>query len=679
MDRTLRGKRSGENPTGQSDELDALLRSIAHAPARSPPRDPPEGANWGAGGRYVIERRLGRGGMGTVYVASDTLLGRLVALKVLDTGEADGADSAYHARLLREARLAAQLEHERVARVYDVGEHEGSPFVAMEYVRGVTLRGWMSECQREPAEILVIATQIAEGLSVLHASGVIHRDLKPENVMLAAQGGTKLVDFGLARQVARVQEEPSLDLEGRGIDAGTFTACLGTPGYMAPEHCRGQPVDVRADVFALGVILYELVTGQRPFRGSTLPAIMRATLEEAPVLTGPAWDRFPAGLRDVTRRMLERDTEARYANGSEALQALRELQPPSSSVPAGGAALSISPDRTPARWGRWLAPAVGLVLLGGAVVIAVPRIVRERALRRALAAPPRPGMALVDARMMAIGRNREEVDRQCSELGPNCDRERLDSQLPARTLVVAPFYMDVHEVTNAEMAEVLNALVASLYVVPDEDDHSPRYVRFNQGLGHDGELLLDMHPLRGAIEFAPQNAYPKRRFGVKAGREDLPVTQVSWFGARLFCATKGKRLPTEIEWEAAARGKENRDFPWGGAAVQCGGVAVAPDGLIPMESGCPALALPWRVGEAQQDVTPEGIHDLGGNVTEWVDAVFDVGATDATLGPLEIPRVVRGGSYYRSLMARTSTRLRQLPNNIAPNGGFRCAASVHAE
>jgi serine/threonine-protein kinase len=677
MDRTLRGKRSGENPTGQSDELDALLRSIAHAPARSPPRDPPAGATWGAGGRYVIERRLGRGGMGTVYVASDTLLGRLVALKVLDTGEADGEVAAYHARLLREARLAARLEHERVARVYDVGEHEGSPFVAMEYVRGVTLRAWMSE-SREPPEIVAIATQIAEGLSVLHASGVIHRDLKPENVMLAAQGGTKLVDFGLARQVTLAHDEPSLDWEAHGIDAATFTACLGTPGYMAPEHCRGQPVDVRADVFALGVILYEFVTGQRPFRGTTLPAVMRATLEEAPVLTGATWERFPARLREVTARMLERDPAARYADGSEALQALRDLQQ-SSSAPAGGAALSVSPGPTPARWGRWLAPAVGLALLGGAVVVAVPRIARERAFRRALAAPPRPGMALIDVGLIVVGRMQEEVDQQCSELGPKCDRERLESQMPARSLTLAPFYMDVHEVTNAEMADVLNTMVASLYVVPDEDDHSPRYVRFNQGLGHDGELLLDMHPLRGAIEFTPQNVYPKRRFGVKAGREERPVTQVSWFGARLFCATRGKRLPTEIEWEAAARGKANRDFPWGAAAVRCGGVAVAPDGLIPMESSCPPLAMPLRVGDAQQDVTPEGIHDLGGNVTEWVDAVFDDGAAEGTLGALEVSRVVRGGSYYRSLMARTSTRMRQLPNNIAPNGGFRCAASVHAE
>src|SRR5689334_14870781 len=169
---------------------DPLLREIAHAPPRQPRTIVEAGARWGPGGRFVIEKRLGRGGMGTVYAATDTILGRVIALKVLDDAGA-GQDPALQARLLREAQLGARMEHERIARVYDVGMHEGKTFVAMEHVPGGTLRQWMREREVPVPQIVDIATQIAEGLAELHAKGVIHRDLKPENVMLTAQGGVK--------------------------------------------------------------------------------------------------------------------------------------------------------------------------------------------------------------------------------------------------------------------------------------------------------------------------------------------------------------------------------------------------------------------------------------------------------------------------------------------------------
>src|ERR1700733_152149 len=186
--------KSGDLPSGTpvstGGEYDEFVRAVAHAPARRPPPDVPLGSRWGAGDRYVLERRLGRGGMGIVYVASDTLLSRLVALKVLD---ADIANEIGAHALLREARMAAKIEHERVARVYDIGEHESSLFVAMEFVRGQTLRTWMTGRRVEVMEATSIAVQIAEGLAALHENGVIHRDLKPENVMLSEAGGVKLL------------------------------------------------------------------------------------------------------------------------------------------------------------------------------------------------------------------------------------------------------------------------------------------------------------------------------------------------------------------------------------------------------------------------------------------------------------------------------------------------------
>jgi serine/threonine protein kinase len=302
-----RSKSEG-TPSVQQEAIDDLLRSIAHAPAHKPPPDPPQGTRWGAGGRYVVERRLGRGGMGTVYAAIDTLLGRLVALKVLDSDDTE-EDIKYRARLLREARLAARLEHERVARVYDVGEHEGNAFVAMEYIRGVTLREWMG-APRLPSEIVTVLTQIAEGLAVLHASGVVHRDLKPENVMLASPGGLKLVDFGLAGHVLGAREDEGAPAPARA-DARSVSAFMGTPGYMAPEQYAGERIDARADVFALGIVACELVTGERPFKGATMPALLRATGEPLVPLGLPAWSRFPPTLAKVVGRMLAREPDAR--------------------------------------------------------------------------------------------------------------------------------------------------------------------------------------------------------------------------------------------------------------------------------------------------------------------------------------------------------------------------------
>ena len=150
---------------------------------------------------------------------------------------------------------------------------------------------------------------------------------------------------------------------------------------------------------------------------------------------------------------------------------------------------------------------------------------------------------------------------------------------------------------------------------------------------------------------------------------------MTWHGARLFCATRGKSLPTEEEWEAAARGREDRPFPWGTAPLRCGEVVVPRDGFIAMPSTCPTTVPLAPVGAAPQDVTPDGVHDLGGNAAEWVDAVYVAGKRGVRPGPtdVDLPRVIRGGSFANSALARTSGRFRQLANGVGTNIAFRCA------
>ncbi|MBV9946470.1 MAG: serine/threonine protein kinase, partial [Myxococcales bacterium] len=271
---------------------------------------------------------MGAGGMGTVYEATDDRLGRPVALKVLHPA-ASGAEEGGRSPILREARLGARVEQDRIARVYDVGEHEGRLFVAMEFVRGETLRRLMSRGRMGPMGALYVvklAIEIAEGLAELHAHGVVHRDLKPENVMLRDDGGIKLVDFGLARHMDRDQ---GAAVPGAGWGSGESTAFAGTLGYMAPERLAGGPLHPRADVFALGVIVYELMTGSRPFAGHRPLDFLKAAT--SPVrFDAKVWredrgiahhDVSPA-LREATACMLSRDPQRRFADGAAALRAL---------------------------------------------------------------------------------------------------------------------------------------------------------------------------------------------------------------------------------------------------------------------------------------------------------------------------------------------------------------------
>jgi formylglycine-generating enzyme required for sulfatase activity/predicted Ser/Thr protein kinase len=653
-------QRDGSGDSSLDAALERVVRAVAHAPPRAPPPDAESGSLWGERGRYVIERRLGRGGMGTVYLATDTVLGRQVALKVLDCGD-NAEDDAQRVRMLREARLAAGLEHERVARVYDVGEHDGSTFVSMEYVRGVTLRAWMGETHA-PSEAVAIVTQIAEGLSVLHASGVVHRDLKPENVMLQAQGGVKLLDFGLAGHVPHPPDATMAVGDGTLSTEHRASAFFGTPGYMAPEQYEGQRADTHADVFALGVMIAELVTGERPFKGTTMAALLRATEGPLVVLELPVWQRYPARLREIVARMLAREPAARFSNGSATLRALQSLEEHRSSTDLRR---------------RWFSVA-GIALAGVAAWLVGPRIAKELAQRRALVTPPPAGMVLIRGGTMSMGMTEGEVDAQCARIGPACDRERLGWSVPPRRVTVAPYHLDALETSNAEMVDMLNGIRASLVVAPDEDTHAPRYVRFNEGVGHDGEVLLDLYDSTTGIEYVTSADPRALTYHARAGRERWPVTQVTLFGARRFCAFRGKRLPTEDEWEAAARGTADRRYPWGNEPIRCGEVHVPPDGNAESEPGCAPTPMPGDVGASPQDVTPEGVHDLGGNVGEWVDTVFTVGSVPppADVPDSQLPHVTRGGSFAISLAARTSVRSRQVPIGAGINGGFRCARSI---
>ncbi len=266
---------------------------------------------------FRIQKVLGEGGMGTVYLADDTRLGRKVALKTLTART--GRECRGQGSFLAEARSAAQLEHDHVIPIHYVGEADGIPFLAMPYLQGepldVRIRREQTDGMLLPiSETVRIVGQIASGLAVAHARGLIHRDIKPANIWLEAPSGrVKILDFGLARSQS---DEAHLTVSG---------TILGTPAYMAPEQARGLPVDHRADLFSLGCILYEMLTGKRPFTGRDTMAILSSLALDNPPPPHELNPQCPADLSRLTMQMLEKQLDRRSASARLIADALAKI------------------------------------------------------------------------------------------------------------------------------------------------------------------------------------------------------------------------------------------------------------------------------------------------------------------------------------------------------------------
>ena len=393
--------------------LEVMVRSLAEEKTASPP--PRRQSLIGETvSHFRILEKIGGGGMGVVYKAEDTRLHRLVALKFLPE-ELERHAQAFE-RLRREAQAASALNHPNICTVYDIGEFEGRPFIAMELLEGQTLKEkilvpqgppsdpaafprsglpaqagdvGVEEPQRPKAgvglqldELLGLAIQVADALEAAHARGIIHRDIKPANIFVTARGQAKILDFGIAKQLSTPApvrpDQPDARTEDTSGPATHSGHVLGTAYYMSPEQARGQPLDARTDLFSFGAVLYEMATGRQAFPGDTTPLVFDAILNRDPVPASALNPEVPPSLEAIIRKALEKDREARYQTASDLRADLERLKRDTASGPAA-VALPPAPTLGEDRRGPliadrrfrspWLWAGAGLIVASLAVAV----------------------------------------------------------------------------------------------------------------------------------------------------------------------------------------------------------------------------------------------------------------------------------------------------------------------
>jgi predicted ATPase/serine/threonine protein kinase len=275
-------------------------------------------------GRYKINSLVGEGGMGEVYLAEDTRLRRRVALKLLPV--ALSADKERIARFEREAYAASSLSHPNILTIYEIGAEDGQHFIATEFIEGESLRQRMQRERLLPDESLEIGIQVASALAAAHAASVVHRDIKPENIMVRRDGIVKVLDFGLAKFIEQERPAPDTQAPTRGLYRTEAGVVMGTVSYMSPEQARGLEVDARTDVWSLGVVLYEMLTGRQPFKGGSIPDLLASILRSEATPPRVYAAGLPAELDPLVLKTLCKDREERYRSAQDLLVDLRQLQ-----------------------------------------------------------------------------------------------------------------------------------------------------------------------------------------------------------------------------------------------------------------------------------------------------------------------------------------------------------------
>jgi eukaryotic-like serine/threonine-protein kinase len=660
-------------------------------------------------GRYHILEQLGEGGMAIVYKAYDTRLERDVAVKVIRRGAfpPDHLERMLK-RFEREARALGKLSHPNIIAVLDYGEYEGAPYLVMEYIPGGTLKQRLGKSipWQEAFRLLI---PVARALHYAHGQGILHRDVKPANILVTGSNDPMLTDFGIAKIL---ETGETTTLTGTGMS-------IGTPEYMSPEQFKGKGVDARTDIYSLGVVLYEMVTGRKPYQADTPAAILLKQVTEPLPRPGQYARGLPEKVEKLLLKALAKDSVDRYSSMGDfaaamesclgTLTATVEREPlhpyrkmdgtqvtviePDDAATMDAPTLRADSPRPIAQpqapgWNRYwpaFAAVVGVILL----VILVQKMVAGR-LPAATAAPVTsapvigistsavsltvsyittpsqaptytPGATVTQPVTSSPAPSETHVSLEPAAITPTLVDEIRDSQgvtmrlvpagefmmgresyadAPPHRVYLDSFYMDATEVTNLLYQKCVDANICT----PPHDlgsDSRPTYF--------------------GDTEF-----------------QYYPVINVDWYQANTFCEWRGARMPTEAEWEKAARGTDGRIFPWGDEAPDCQKVNYHPDYSKRPWYRCVGDTKPVR--NYASGVSPYGLYEMTGNVNEWVADWY--GETYYQNSPYNNPlgwetgqyKVFRGGSW--ASYPETYNRNWNKPEVWSVVIGFRCAESI---
>jgi serine/threonine protein kinase len=541
------------------------------------------------GDGYSVERALGEGGFAVVFLVRDLSLKRHLAVKVMSPDVI--TSKTMLERFRREAEIVAQLSHPNIVPLHFIGERDGLLYLAMQYVDGGSLADRIKREKQLPVDDAVrIAAEVASALSHAHKRGVVHRDIKPANVLIDAESGRCLVtDFGIARS----QESSSLTATGMMV---------GTPAYVSPEQVTGESMDHRVDIFALGVMLYEMLAGRVPYDAPTPSAALMKRLGGPPEPVTEVRPEVPEYVAGAVTACLAASPADRLQSATDVIAALG-----GDMITTGGRATKTIPIARRSKPIRAIVgAAIALALIAGAWRFATTR-------STAAAGPPPSASKPVDLMLVRIPAGTYPIG---TDAGPSLARPRHSEQ-------VAAFSIERTEVTVGAYRAFMAATGAP----------------------------------------APWTDAPPD--------DRVPVTRVPWGDAANYCVWRYKpsgRLPTEVEWEAAARGQAGRNYPYGdvGDAANANTSSAHRAGVVP-------------VGSFARGATPEGLQDMSGNVWEWTSS-----SLRGYPGGVALPdsmsqyRVIRGGAFDTNDSLATGwvrgyAKATALGSQL-PNTGFRCVA-----
>ncbi len=654
-------------------------------------------------GHYQIVAPLGEGGMAAVYKAYQPNMERYVAIKVLPRHMSSSDE--FVERFRREARMLAKLQHPNILSVFDYGEQDGYPYIVMPFVQSGTLSEALRDHPLTFAEINAIISQIGGALAYAHAHGMIHRDVKPSNVLIDETGNCLLTDFGLARMT-----EASIKITSSG-------AVMGTPAYMAPEQGTGAKIDQRSDIYSLGIILYEMLTGRVPYTAETPIAVVVKHIQDPLPSARKINPKLPESIELILMKALAKNPDDRYQNAEDLVHALQaaistmELEanvitraPIVTAKPimpktfaktrAAKKVAEVPGTPTTGMLKIFLGGGVLLFLVGGGIVLTLLLIQkspnRDATMTSAAASPltnpvidvtltppleasptiptsspspepPKPvivdgkgvTMVLIPAGEFTMGGTTEHSLAECTKLFAKA----------AATYCKEEYFMD--ETPSHRV------YLDSFYV----DKHEVTNVLYKACV----DANVCKPPSQSGSE--TQNAY----YG-NSEFDNYPVIWVDWYMAQAYCAWRGGRLPGEAEWEKAARGDSAQYYPWGDSFE--GSKANSCDKNCPRDFADKTIDDGFKetapVAAFPEGASVYGVLNLSGNVAEWVaDWYADnyyavVGDTANPAGPQSgEKRVIRGGSWPTfPINLRVVTRSKNVPDFSANDVGFRCASPV---